>query len=412
MKDHLTLGSLFDGIGGWQLAAIHNGIEPIWSSEIEAFPIAVTKKHFPKTIQLGDITKLHGAEIQPVDIICAGSPCQDLSVANGNRKGLEGERSGLFMDAIKLVRDMRRASGGASPRYFVWENVPGAFSSNKGMDFRAVLEEIGQTSIPMPEGGKWANAGLAELPECEIAWRVLDAQHHVPQRRKRIFLVADFAAERRCAGEILLIGESVRGDSSESGEAGEGSAARAESGFGSAVGAVAFYGVGVENGIAGTLDASYYKGQGERQGTERTAVCVGNDQMHQDVSDKVGALNCMHDQQAVMYTDTVGALCADDHKGINSQYVDQDKCVIQKSVRRLTPTECERLQGLPDGYTLIDDKTCSDTARYRALGNGMTQPCADYVLRRIVGVWQNGREELNESNFASVRAQDFHDADR
>ena len=167
----MTLGSLFDGIGGWQLAAIHNGVTPIWSSEIEPFPCAVTKKHFPDTIQLGDITKLHGAELPPVDIICAGSPCQDLSVA-GKQEGLKGARSGLFMDAIKLVRDMRRASGGKSPRYFVWENVPGAFSSNKGMDFRAVLEEITEAEIPMLMAGsgqtpEWSNGMAARLPgEC------------------------------------------------------------------------------------------------------------------------------------------------------------------------------------------------------------------------------------------------------
>lgn len=229
----MTLGSLFDGIGGWLLAATHAGIEPLWSSEIEPFPCAVTKHHFPDVVQLGDITKLDGAKLPPVDIVCAGSPCQDLSVA-GKQEGLKGARSGLFRTAIRIVHDMRRASNFRYPRFFVWENVPGAFSSNKGLDFRAVLEEIGQTTIPMPEGGKWANAGLAELPECEIAWRVLDAQHHVPQRRKRIFLVADFAAERRCAGEILLISESVPWDSAESGETREGTAAGVESGTGSA----------------------------------------------------------------------------------------------------------------------------------------------------------------------------------
>ena len=118
----LTLGSLFDGLGGWQLAALHNGVRPVWSSEIEAFPIAVTKKHFPETLQLGDITKLDGATLPPVDIICAGSPCQDLSVA-GKRKGLDGGRSGLFRKAIDIVRGMRTATNGESPKFFIWENV-------------------------------------------------------------------------------------------------------------------------------------------------------------------------------------------------------------------------------------------------------------------------------------------------
>ena len=166
------------------MAARHAGVMPLWSSEIETFPCAVTAHHFPDVTQMGDITKIDGAAIPPVDIICAGSPCQDLSIA-GKRKGLNGERSGLFRTAVDLVRRMRERTAGKYPRFFVWENVPGAFSSNKGADFRAVLEEIGQTEIPMPENGKWANAGMAELPKCEIAWRVLDAQYWgVPQRRR------------------------------------------------------------------------------------------------------------------------------------------------------------------------------------------------------------------------------------
>ena len=172
----MTLGSLFDGIGGWLLAARHAGVTPLWASEIEPFPCSVTARHFPDVKQLGDITKINPDEIEPVDIISAGSPCQDLSIA-GKRKGLDGERSGLFHTAINIVRRMRERTAEEYPRFFVWENVPGAFSSNKGADFRAVLEEIGQTEIPVSQHGKWANAGMAELPQCEIAWRVLDAQY-------------------------------------------------------------------------------------------------------------------------------------------------------------------------------------------------------------------------------------------
>ena len=138
----MMLGSLFDGIGGWLLAARHAGVTPVWASEIEPFPYSVTAHHFPDVTQMGDITKIDGAAIPPVDIVCAGSPCQGLSLA-GKRRGLDDERSGLFRRAIDIVRAMRRATGGRYPRFFVWENVPGAFNSNKGMDFRAVLEEIG-----------------------------------------------------------------------------------------------------------------------------------------------------------------------------------------------------------------------------------------------------------------------------
>ena len=164
----------------------------------------MTKLRFPGTIQLGDVTKLDGACIPPVDIVTASSPCQDLSVA-GKREGLKGERSGLFINAINIVRRMRMSTGGRQPRFFIWENVPGAFSSNGGNDFRAVLEAIAETDIPMPENNKWANTGLVQCDDSEIAWTVLDAQYMgVPQRRKRIFLVADFAKTGRCAGKILL----------------------------------------------------------------------------------------------------------------------------------------------------------------------------------------------------------------
>ena len=202
----LTLGSLFDGIGGWLISAKHAGVKPLWASEIDDFPAAVTAHHFPEVKQLGDITKINGAEIEPVDIICAGSPCTNLSVA-GKREGLKGEQSGLFFRAIDVVRQMRISTGGRYPRYFVWENVPGAFSSNGGMDFRAVLEEVSQTEIPIPANNKWAESGMVEWNGGSIAWRCLDAQYWgVPQRRKRIFLVADFASGS--AGEILFERES------------------------------------------------------------------------------------------------------------------------------------------------------------------------------------------------------------
>ena len=231
----MTLGSLFDGIGGWLLAARHAGVTPVWASEIEPFPCSVTAHHFPDVTQMGDITKIDGAAIPPVDIVCAGSPCQGLSLA-GKRRGLDDERSGLFRRAVDIVRAMRRATGGRYPRFFVWENVPGAFSSNKGMDFRAVLEEIGQTEIPMPQNGKWATVGMAELPQCEIAWRVLDAQYWgVPQRRRRIFLVADFAADGRCAGKILFECEGVSGHIEKSEGAWQGTARGTESGTRTAI---------------------------------------------------------------------------------------------------------------------------------------------------------------------------------
>ena len=209
----LTLGSLFDGIGGWQLAAVEAGIRPVWASEIDDYPASVTAHHFPETKQLGDVTRVDSSKIEPVDIVCAGSPCQDLSIA-GKRAGLNGERSGLFGESIRIIREMRKATNGEYPKWFVWENVPGAFTSNKGADFRTVLEEITESKIPVPKSGRWAKAGMVRSPKCDIAWRTLDAQYWgVPQRRARIFLVADFRKERRA--EVLFKPKSLWGDSTQ-----------------------------------------------------------------------------------------------------------------------------------------------------------------------------------------------------
>ena len=518
----MTLGSLFDGIGGWLLAARHAGVTPVWASEIEPFPCSVTARHFPDVKQLGDITKIDADKIEPVDIVCAGSPCQDLSIA-GKRKGLDGERSGLFRTAVDLVRRMRERTAGEYPRFFVWENVPGAFSSNRGMDFQAVLEEIGESEIPMPQGNRWAPAGLVQLPGAEIAWRVLDAQYWgVPQRRKRIFLVADFAADGRCAGEILFEREGVSGNPAESKGTRKG-AARGTADCTRMSGTLtpwdvqsrriydengkmaALYsgdGQGTHNGavfiraqaysfdslasnsmkssnphsgcrkveITKTLDTSTpdpSKNQGGIAILTRAAGFIGKaapsagnigyakelaptllagKEMHVAIYDMTHADEVMRpvkdgvvptlnarmgtggNQVPVVHAfciagNTIGRKIENGGNGkgvleetsytLNtvdrhavatiygaksySEYEAGKVATLRASggaygggsenlalsysiVRRLTPTECERLQGLPDGYT----EGGSDTARYKALGNGMAQPCADYVIRRIV----------------------------
>lgn len=219
----MNLGSLFDGSGTAPLAASMCGIEPVWASEIEPYPIKVTKARFPNMLHLGDITKIDGAAVEPVDIICGGSPCQDLSVA-GKQAGLHnGERSHLFFEMTRIIKQMREATNGKYPRYIIWENVPGAFSSNKGKDFLAVLQafaEIADPDIYVPEpkqkahgkGLAWKYAGFVAGDGWSIAWRTVDAQYWgVPQRRRRIYLVADFAGE--CADEILFERTGVSGDS-------------------------------------------------------------------------------------------------------------------------------------------------------------------------------------------------------
>jgi DNA (cytosine-5)-methyltransferase 1 len=211
-QNKLTLGSLFDGSGGFPLGGLISGIAPLWASEIEPFPIRVTTKRLPFMKHYGDVSAIDGAKLPPVDIITFGSPCQDMSIA-GKREGLDGNRSGLFYEAVRIVKEMRCATDGKYPRYIVWENVPGAFSSNKGEDFKAVLDEIcrvkdSEADTPRPK--KWPNAGCIVADDYSVAWRVFDAQYWgVPQRRKRIYLVADFAGG--CAGKILFESEGLSG---------------------------------------------------------------------------------------------------------------------------------------------------------------------------------------------------------
>ena len=570
----MTLGSLFDGIGGFPLAAVHCGGVPVWASEIEPFPMRVTKLRFPDMIHVGDITKLDGAKLPPVDVICGGSPCQDLSVA-GLRKGLAGERSGLVMDQVRIVKEMRAEDErrGVSddfirPRYLVWENVPGAFSSANGEDFRAVIEEIvhikdSTCHVPRPDTGRWESAGAAILgDQFSLAWRVLDAQYWgVAQRRRRIFLVADFGG--LTAPKILFEQERLLRDPAEG--QGQGKGVTTAAGNSSAdsggsrvaeekqVDIFAFHinqreetinlnGIsgalmattnmqmqtfvaegmrkfesaekkeeclclndqggermdvsvditatlragmsghpplvmGIQQGSAGTeeipdpalteeaetggnnqqilfenhgIDARY-TGPHEvaptmsaRYGTGGNNVplvsdmpesyCIAGNIIDREVQNGGNGLGCQPDisytltsadRHAVFsrqrsdeflqnrvtatqsarqhkdatdlvcepYQNTVGTIGYTDHKGINNQYVSEDKCIVEnrKLIRRLTPLECERLQGFPDHWT--DIPGASDSARYKALGNSVAIPCVDFVLRGIAYFLRKMKEE-------------------
>ena len=214
----LTLGSLFDGSGGFPMGGLLAGVTPVWASEIEPFPIRVTTKRLPFMKHYGDISQMDGGKIEPVDIITFGSPCTDMSIA-GRRAGLDGKQSVLFYQAIRIIQEMRDATHGKYPRYIVWENVPGAFSSNHGEDFKAVLEAVigikePGTQVPMPEKNLWPYADLYLGEQWSVAYRTLDAQHWgVPQRRRRIFLVADFAGWG--AGQVLFESEGLSGYSAE-----------------------------------------------------------------------------------------------------------------------------------------------------------------------------------------------------
>lgn len=263
----MKLMSLFDGSGGFPLAASLCGIEPVYASEVEPYPIAVTKSRFPNMKHLGDVSRIKGAEIEPVDIITFGSPCQDMSVA-GKRAGLkhtavgdeETTRSGLFMEAIRIIKEMRVKTNGIYPRFAVWENVPGAFSSNRGEDFRLVLEEFIRISEPnavmpaVPQAG-WAYADCINGDGWSVAYRTFDAQYWgVPQRRRRIYLVADFRGGR--AGEILFKREGLRGHTAQSGTQGQETARCAKNSVGTAIGGVDRYNQSFLSGLAQTLRAS------------------------------------------------------------------------------------------------------------------------------------------------------------
>lgn len=216
MTRELTLGSLFDGSGGFPLGGLLAGIRPVWASEIEPFPIRVTTRRFPSVRHYGDISEMNGGVIEPVDVITFGSPCTDMSLA-GKRAGLHGKQSCLFYDAVRIVKEMREATDGRYPRFIVWENVAGAFSSGAGRDFQSVLTEIVRVKepqapqVPLPEKAAWPYADILMGDGWSLAYRVLDAQGWgVPQRRRRIYLVADFGGG--CAAKVLFDTEGVLGD--------------------------------------------------------------------------------------------------------------------------------------------------------------------------------------------------------
>lgn len=356
---------------------------------------------------LGDVTKINGAEIEPVDIISFGSPCQDMSVA-GKRAGLEGSRSGLFMEAVRIIKEMREATNGKYPRFAIWENVPGAFSSNGGNDFRAVLEEITETEIPMPSSGKWAEAGMVRGNERSVAWRVLDAQYWgVPQRRKRIFLVADFRGQR--AGEILFEQEGVSGHPTESREAWEevatcaGDGIKTTSRVGFAMQAIGEY---ADTGKSSTIKQRDYKDATDlvvclndtggqwfdiSHNVAPTPVIAFNGRQDPISGPVAGALDTCHPQAQCVAVDvrnlseTVelsGTLQSKNSGGYSLNY--QNPVRIGYRVRRLTPTECLRLQGFHDWWLNIEG--ASDSAKYKSVGNSVAIPCVDFIFKQIVTV--------------------------
>nr|DAL03435.1 MAG TPA: Cytosine specific methyltransferase [Caudoviricetes sp.] len=379
---------------------------------------------------LGDICKINGAEIEPVDCITGGSPCQDLSIA-GKRAGLAGERSGLFMEQVRIVKEMRdcdrrngRTGDMVRPRFLVWENVPGAFSSNGGGDFQAVLEEIihiAEPTVSVPRfEGKWTKAGAIDGDGWSVAWRTHDAQYWgVPQRRRRISVVADFGGQS--AGEILFERKGLPGDIAESGTARERLAGNAESG--------ASYAVRIRGGCA------------EEQSPTLNAECGGNKPAVLCLNDQGGnVMGVSHDVSGTLreqehghqptildmshacdvirdcgeVDQTVQARMGTGGSQVPLTYQMQgfgdyregnvassckqrdfkdgtDFAITNMAVRRLTPMECERLQGFQDGWTdigeWIDEEgrthKQADSPRYKALGNSIALPFWYWMFFRM-----------------------------
>jgi DNA (cytosine-5)-methyltransferase 1 len=433
----MKLGSLFDGSGGFPLAGAIHGITPVWAAEIEPYPIKVTKARFPQMNHLGSVLDVNGAEVEPVDIITFGSPCQDLSVA-GKQAGLhKGERSNLFFEAIRIIKEMRESTDGKHPRIAVWENVPGAYSSNKGEDFRAVLQAFCSVKdetadVPRPASGKWNRAGAIVGNGWSIAWRTFDAQFWgVPQRRKRIYLIADFGSER--AGEVLFESQGLRGDFAPSGTAGEGTADNAE---GSVRGSVFnesgkgywMPGCGClraegENRPSrpGHIVCSFMGGQGAKARTiayseevspSIKSVPSGSNTVP-DVCYAVRTRNTTANGWGVSeeaYTlDTSEGAVIERMRGFGDyvedgtfsaikarDYKDAVDLVRIKTprryiIRRLTPLECCRLQGFPDWWE--DGVQGSDSARYKMWGNGIALPNAEYVVGCAKRLIQGGNHE-------------------
>ena len=348
----ITLGSLFDGIGVFPLAAARCGIVPVWASEIEAVPISITKRHFPGMKHLGDISKLHGGAIPPVHVLTFGSPCQNLSQI-GNRTGLAGAKSNLFFHAIRIIQEMRDATKGVYPIITVWENVMGAFSSNDRMDFRAVLSAFADTEISMPPSGRWANAGMVRGRCPDIAWRLMDAQYWASPRlarRQRIFLVADFGGRR--APEILFKPRTMQPLPASGGTRRMSTSAGDRGAFLEARGRVPI-----------VRPFQGFRMRGAAKGGQHTAF-----------RNSFG-----------LPTDPFPTLLAGTVTPFAFWYEDDP---AGGCVRFPTELECERLMGLPEGWTKYgaDGKEISAASRYKALGNAIALPCAEYIMAGIAEV--------------------------
>ena len=350
----LTMGSLFDGIGVFPLAASRHGIVPVWASEIVPDAISITKRHFPEMIHLGDITALSGSKIPAVDVITFGSPCQNFSQI-GDKSGIQGVKSSLFYQAIRIIDEMRNASGNRFPAIAVWENVIGARLSGNRLDYLAVLRAFTGAEIPMPASGQWADAGMVRGRRCDLAWRILDAQYWANPRiarRQRIFLVADFTGQR--AAEILFNTRSMHTDSRLCSASGL-SAAEDHRGASLEAGRqipviLPFYGFKMRGAAANRNRQQFIRSFGKRTNVFPTILAS--------------------EQAAFAY------------------YYEDDP--LAGCIRYPTEAESERLMGLPPDWTKYgaDGEEIRSSSRYATIGNSVALPCAEYIMEGIAEALQ------------------------
>lgn len=350
-----TIGSLFAGIGGFDLGFERAGFRTAWACEIDKHCRALLAQKWPEAMLHDDVSTFDPDAFPCPSAITFGPPCQDLSVA-GKRAGLEGERSGLFYESTRIIS--RYVARGL--RFAIWENVPGAFTSNGGGDFGLVLR------------------AMAQCGAVDIAWRVLDAQWFgVAQRRRRVFLVADFGGER--AGEILFLTESLQGHPAPSREKGEVAPtipSRSTGGGGLETdfecdgGLISRTVVPDELEVCGTISDGAHNGGG-RNGQDSYTGRILPVEVAREPAVAFGAQNSSAQGDGVSFE--------------FSPTLDKSKtsAVFSESkVRRLTPRECERLQGFPDDWTAGQ----SDSTRYRQLGNAVAVPVAEWIANNVARV--------------------------
>jgi len=398
--------SLFSGVGGFDLGLENAGMKTIYQCEWDKHANSILKRHWPQVPRWGDISTLTAQEIlrhgTPPDVVAWGSPCQDLSVA-GKRAGLEGERSGLFHEGIRIINELRKETNNEYPKISIWENVAGALSSNRGADFGTILDEM-------------AKAGAMV-----IEWGMLDAQFWVPQRRKRIFLISIFdpATASRCPSPLLPLSESLPRDTSQSKQKRKSAANTLTESFGAgggivnAIGASIYHKSTVVNQdvnsghlVVGALAARDYKGVGNQYVAENKCVIEpmlsfdtqfgSNANVFEDQSPTLKASQAALSVAYGIQGNVIGRQPENGPAGKGHTEEGDPMFTLTKTdihavatpmaVRRLTPLECERLMGYPDHFTRYkaDGTEQADTHRYKQCGNGVASPVAEWIGKQLM----------------------------